>query len=836
MVYTIRSICTIVNGELLQAPSDAPVEHLVYDTRRVQQSQTSLFFAIHTEHNNGHKYLEDAYALGVRNFMISEAADLSVWPEANVIRVADTLIALQCLAAYHRRQFTLPVIGITGSNGKTIVKEWLYQLLQDEYSIIRSPKSYNSQLGVALSVWQINEHHTLGIFEAGISTTGEMERLQPMILPDIGILTNLGEAHAEGFTSREEKALEKLKLFEASDKLLFHQKDWLAPVTKWRQALKAPHGHTEYITWNREGADTDDKPVLQIRTQKVENAGTRLEALYKEQPIRLQLPFTDTASIENAIHCWLLMLQLGYDQKLISERFSRLHSVEMRLQLRHGVNECIIINDSYSADLTSLEMALQFLAQQSSGLKRTVILSDLLETGRSAEELYAKVLELLKANYVRKLICIGPESSARLASYADGGKGLQVLVYTDTDVFLQQFKPSFFNNEIILIKGARRFGFERIALLFERRLHQTVLEINLNALAQNLKAYRSVLSERTRIMAMVKAFSYGSGGAEIASVLQYHRVNYLGVAYADEGVELRKAGIYLPIMVMNAEPSSFPSIVEYELQPVLYSSGIFSAFEAYIISQGLTAYPVHAEVETGMNRLGFAPTEIPELANRLAATPYFRLETVFTHLAASEDPAQDEFTKQQAQLFRKAVSSLSEKISYPFLKHLANSAAIIRHPELQMDMVRLGIGLYGVEVDSQDRLKLTAVARLRSTVAQLKKVKAGESISYNRKGIVTRDSLIATIRIGYADGYSRRFGNGKGSMWVRGQLAPVIGTVCMDMTMIDVTEIPDVQEGDDVILFGPELPVQTVAGWIDTIPYELMTSVSHRVKRIYFHE
>lgn len=473
------------------------------------------------------------------------------------------------------------------------------------------------------------------------------------------------------------------------------------------------------------------------------------------------------------------------------------------------------------------------MKQQSSGLKRTVILSDFFETGRSKKELYAEIAGLLQTYKIDKVVAVGAEIGQELAQLLDT---VALQCYASTDDLILGFKTSSFFKEIILIKGARKFEFERVARLFEKKLHQTVLEINLSALTHNLKEYQKQLRPGTKIMAMVKAFAYGSGGAEIASVLQFHNVHYLGVAYADEGVELVKAGIRLPVMVMNAEESSFQAIVDYNLQPVIYSFHLLEQFENYLKGQGLSSYPVHLEIETGMNRLGFSLAEVEAVAKRIAANSLLAIQSVFSHLAASENESQDDFTLRQFHIFKQATGILESYISYPFLKHIANTAAIVRHPPLQMDMVRLGIGLYGIESDEENRLDLQAVATLRSTIAQLKPVKKGESVSYNRRGVVNRDSMIATVRIGYADGYSRQFSSGAGKMWVKGRLAPVIGSVCMDMTMIDVTDIADVAEEDEVVIFGSQLPVQQVAGWIHTIPYELMTGVSQRVKRIYFHE
>lgn len=816
-MYTIEQIGAIVGGSFLAKAEPVSIAHLVYDSRAIAFPADSLFFALRTAHQDGHKFIGDAYSKGVRHFVVDRVVPTEEYPGATFLQVPDTLHALQHLARYHRVQFHLPVIGITGSNGKTIVKEWLYHLLNEEYSIVRSPKSYNSQVGVPLSVWQIGDRHTLGIFEAGISQPGEMQRLASIIQPTIGVLTNIGEAHDEGFLSHGHKLQEKLRLFETAG-IVIGPEDLLkkGPLPK------------KIFSWGNSGSAT----LQVIRTEKSAES-TTLTALYKGEQQRITIPFTDEASIQNAFTCWCVLLHLGIAPEVTAVRFTSLHPVDMRLQLVKGINNCTLVNDSYSADLTSLGIALSFMAQQQAAQQHTAILSDFAESGKSADELYRQIGEGLRHHHVEKVIAIGSGISSHLPRYLAPGVRLQT--YPTTDDFIRSFKSSAFQNETILVKGARRFQFERIVQLLQTKVHQTFLEINLNAVARNLKQYQGLLHPGTRVMAMVKAFAYGSGGAEIASVLQYNNAAYLGVAYADEGIDLRRGGITLPIMVMNADEASFPSLIEHNLQPVIYSHHLLQLFEQYLDEQGLTSYPVHIELETGMNRLGFQAAEIDALCRHLKRMPYIKVESVFSHLAASEDPVQDEYTAQQAAIFRQSVSQLEAALPYRFLKHIANSAAIIRHPHLQMDMVRLGIGLYGVEI-ATDKLDLEPVATLRATIAQLKRLHPGETVSYNRRGIVKEESLIATVRIGYADGYSRRLGSGVGKMWVAGHMAPVIGTVCMDMTMIDVTGIPNVQEGDEVIIFGPQLPVEQVAEWAGTIPYEIMTGVSGRVKRVYFQE
>lgn len=815
-MYSINTICTAVGGRFLQNVSDAEISELVYDSRKVQSAAGALFFALKTSHGNGHLFLQDAYKAGVRNFIVEEQ-EIEHLAGANMILVNNSLKALQQLAAFHRFHFNIPVIGITGSNGKTVVKEWLFQLLNEDFNIVRSPKSFNSQIGVPLSVWQMTEQHALAIFEAGISLPEEMSNLENMIRPSIGVLTNIGQAHSEGFTSMHQKLAEKLKLFTNAEVLIIEEKN-----------AKDVQLSARLFTWG-----SSDKATVKVGEIISQGTQTTIHLAFSGNRFSVSIPFTDEASVQNAITCCCVLLYLNYDLNALKDRFARLHAMDMRLHFVHGMNDCNIINDSYSADLTSLYIALNFLAQQRTAQKRTVILSDFVESGKSDKVLYRNIATALERFGVKKVIGIGSQIGEFLPQYLSGGITAQF--YLATDNFIQHFRTSSFQDEVILIKGARKFAFERIVQLLQQKVHQTVLEINLNAIVHNLKQYQKVLKKGTKLMAMVKAFAYGSGGAEIASVLQYNNVQYLGVAYTDEGADLRKEGISLPVMVMNADLISFPSLVDYNLQPVIYSFELLQKFEHYIKDQGLTSWPVHLEVETGMNRLGFAIEDIAAIGAHFAQSPYLKIESVFSHLVASEDPAQDEFTALQAKRFKEAVKELKRHISYPFLQHIANSAAIVRHPGLQMDMVRLGIGLYGIENETH-QLNLQPVATLRSTIALLKTVKSGETVSYNRRGQVKEDSVIATVRIGYADGFSRRLSNGKGKMWVRGKLAPVIGTVCMDMTMIDVTGIPGVREGDEVIIFGKDLSVQQVAEWMGTIPYELMTSISQRVKRVYFQE
>jgi len=831
MSYGIRHIAEITAGELVQFHGDDLIDHLLLDSRRLIFPDTSLFFALKGPRRDGRQFMEELYKRGVRNFIVAEQGEWS-FPGANIILVDDVLAALQRLAIFHRRQFSLPVIGITGSNGKTTVKEWLNQLLEDEYQIVRSPKSYNSQIGVPLSVWQLNASHELAIFEAGISHRGEMQRLEKIIRPAIGVFTNIGEAHSEGFSSRAEKTAEKLQLFKDAEVLMFcnDQPDVVNVANKWlADGAIAGKRMPRPFTWGR-GPDGTVRIGAVIRN----GAATRISASYLGQALTFDIPFTDEASIENIMHCVCVLLYLGRPATQINLHLQQLTPIAMRLELKGGINHCSIINDSYSADLSSLSLALDFLAAQQQHPRRTVILSDFLESGMQSKSLYTTIAKALAQKKIHRLVGIGGHISDHAAVFTKWFPGTAVF-YASVEDFKKDLHALHFRDETILLKGARIFEFEEIDRLLSEQIHQTVMEINLNAMTGNLGQYRRRLPPATKLMAMVKAFSYGSGSFEIASRLQRDGADYLGVAYADEGVVLRKAGIHMPIMVMNTENSSFDLLVAYNLEPVMYSMGLLESFDKWLKKEGVLNFPVHIELETGMNRLGFPADEVDALVHKLKHTN-FKIQSVFSHLAASEEAQQDNYTHLQADIYRAAVARLQAALPYPFLQHIANTAAIIRHPDLQLDMVRLGIGLYGVDSADSHQLDLQDVSTLKSTIAQIKRLKEGETVGYNRRGVAGKDTVIATVRIGYADGYPRSLGNGVGKMWIRGQLAPVIGSVCMDMTMIDISGIEDIREGDEVIIFGKELSVNQLAHWAQTIPYEILTGVSGRVKRVYFEE
>jgi len=823
--FTFSDIATILQVQPLQQISDPVIESLLTDSRKILFPQQTLFFSLSSRQVNANDFILPLYEKGVQCFITDKtfnSHDLSKFPAANFIQVDDTLTALQTIALTHRHKFRYPVIGITGSNGKTIVKEWLSQLLNSNYNIVKSPKSYNSQVGVPLSVWQMNDTHTLGIFEAGISKPGEMEQLQKIIDPEIGLVTFIGDAHAEGFENTFQKINEKLQLFIQSRMLIYGADDALLHASV--EAFKrTSNNDLRLFTWSKK--DTAD---LFIQNVEQRPDGSIVHCVYMHNEFTFFIPFTDNASVNNAISCCCVLLCMNETLSAIRVNMSELRSVEMRLELKQGINNCSVINDSYSADINSLQIALDFLSQQQQHEKRTLVLSDLLQSGFSNEVLYKKIASILDQKKIFRFIGIGPQITANEPAF---DKIADKQFFASTEEFLLNLPSLHFHDETVLLKGARIFRFEKISRVLEQKMHETILEIDLNALRNNLKIYKQHLKKDVKLMAMVKAFSYGSGSYEIASLLQHAGTDYLAVAYADEGVELRKAGIRLPIMVMNTETGGFDNLVQYKLEPELYSFNILESFHLYLQQHSINNYPVHIKLDTGMHRLGFLSSDIKALNDFLSTATHFKIRSVFSHLVASDDKVHDEFTNMQAQSFLQMAASIEKNLEYSFLKHIANTSAIHRHPDLQMDMVRLGIGLYGVD----EKQPLQNVTTLRTTISQVKNIRKGESVGYSRRGVVNKDSTIATVRIGYADGYPRILGNGSGKMLVNGQLAPVIGNVCMDMTMLDITGIP-AAEGDEVVVFGQELTVVDVAKWAQTIPYEILTNISQRVKRVYFEE
>ena len=778
------------------------------DSRSLRNTENTLFFTLKGNNHNAHDFLNDLYAKGVRYFVVSQ--NVSLPADAVVFKVDDTLRALQRFVAFYRKKYTFPVIGITGSNGKTIVKEWLNQLLLPFYNIIKSPKSYNSQVGVPLSVIAINDEHDLGIFEAGISQPYEMDYLEEVIQPTIGILTNIGSAHNEGFSTKEEKLHEKIKLFKNADVLISEKTDLIA-ASKSEKA--------QWFTWSfNQAAD--------VKFKKID---TVLNVKFNDTEFSVDLPFTDLASVENIATCITTLLFLKIDTNYIVDAIPQLQTVQMRLQVKKGMNDCLLIDDSYSSDYQSLKIALDFLEQQKTHQQKTVILSDIFQSGFTPEVLYQKVAQLLNQNHVTRVIGIGNKIGTHLTNVP------QFQSYPDTETFLNDFNLRSFRSETILIKGSRSFQFEKIVAELEEKTHETVLEINLDAISHNLNFYKSKLKPTTKVMVMVKAFGYGNGSYEIAKLLAHHQVSYLGVAFADEGVELRKAGIKIPIVVMNPENSAFSTMIAYNLEPEIYNIEELNTFLQIAENQNLYNYPIHLKLNTGMNRLGFVEKDFDVLINLLKQTNVVEVASIFSHLATSDMPEERDFTLQQIQLFQKWATYIKSELNINPVLHILNTSGIYNFGEYQMDMVRVGIGLYGVGNDTNEDAQLQNVATLKTVVLQINDVEKDATVGYGRRFKAEKKSKIATIAIGYADGIRRSYGNGKGYVLVNNQKAFIAGTICMDMLMIDVTNI-DVKIGDEVIVFGNDLRITEIAKIWETIPYEVMTAISQRVKRIFYKE
>jgi alanine racemase len=820
--YTIRQIVQIVEGELF-APSGFQhknIDQIVTDSRTFFRGENALFFALKGPRNNGHTFIADLLVRGLKTFVVSQPEVIS--EKATFILVENTTVALQKLAAHHRNNFQYQVVGITGSNGKTIVKEWLHELLSEEFRIVRSPKSYNSQIGVPLSVLLMDSHFNLGIFEAGISKPEEMEKLAAVVQPQIGILTNIGDAHQENFSSKQQKTEEKLKLFRNSQKLIFCADDEKTAAL----TLEFCKLHNiEPVSWSTENREA----TIQFKRLK-ENGSSQIEARIGNHLYHFQIPFTDVSSIENACHCFAATWILSSNPNKIIPRFEKLSPVAMRLEIKQGINNCLLINDYYNSDLTSLSIALSVLHQQAKKghLKKQVILSDIQQTGLPQHELYRQVNQLLKQWGIDELTGIGPEISANAEAFS-----LTKVFYDSTKSFENSLARYRFKDSAILIKGARYFTFEKISALLQQKAHQTVLEIDLNALVYNLNIFKSLVNPSTKIMVMVKAFSYGSGDVEIAKLLQFQQVDYLAVAVADEGVELRQAGIQTPIIVMNPEENSFQNIIDFGLEPNIYSRKLLETFEKAAAENALQQFPIHIKLDTGMNRLGFkTEDEVEKIISFLQKTDRLKVVSVFSHLAGSDSPQLNAFTQEQFYRFEILSKKIIDCFPYKIDRHILNSAGIERFRGKQYEMVRLGIGLYGI---SATNLPLQNISTFKSVVSQVKKLQPGETVGYSRSGKITRETEIAVVPVGYADGLDRKLGNENGEAFVKGKRIPVIGNICMDMLMLNVTGLK-VEPGNEVEFFGPNISVSEIAAKAGTIPYEILTGISQRVKRVYLQE
>ncbi len=820
--FTTEQIAEIVEGKIFSQNShlQQSISQIVTDSRTFFRGNEALFFALTGPRNNGHQYIPELIKKGIKTFVVSDKNRINT--EATFILVENTTKALQKLATFNRKQYNFPVIGITGSNGKTIVKEWLHDLLSDTFKIVRSPKSYNSQIGVPLSVLLMNENFDLGIFEAGISQPGEMQNLGEIIQPEIGIFTNIGDAHQENFGSIQQKIREKLNLFKKSEKLVYCvDKEELNRECE----IFCDENSVEKINWSLQ----NQPALISFSADKKEEYTKITASLFQEFHV-FEIPFTDDSAIENACHCFAVVHTLKTPFFEILPRFKYLEPVAMRLEIKQGINNCLLINDYYNSDLNSLSIALSVLQQQAAKvhLHKMLILSDIQHTGIAKNDLYAQVNNLLAEWGIDELVGIGPEISE-----FSGVFSIKKTFFPQLGDFEKSFRRDDFKNAVILIKGARKFTFEKIAEMLQQKAHQTVLEINLNALVHNLNIFRSKLKPETKIMVMVKAFSYGTGDVEIAKLLQYQNVDYLAVAVADEGVQLRNAGIQTPIIVMNPEEHSFQNLVDYRLEPNIYSIELLEGIIKTVAQNALEDFPVHLKLDTGMNRLGFKTRdEIEAVILRIQKSGSVKIKSVFSHLAGSDDPELDYFTYRQIQIFEQLSNEITKAFPHSIDRHILNSAGIERFPEKQFEMVRLGIGLYGI---SQTGLALENIGTLKSTVSQVKTVREDETVGYNRKGAVVRESRIAIVPLGYADGLDRKLGNKNGQAFIKGKKVTIIGNVCMDMLMLDVTKT-EVHQGDTVEFFGKNIPLAEVAQKAGTIPYEILTGISQRVKRIYIHE
>lgn len=821
MSYSIETI-TKLTGAKRTGDREAQIDWILTDSRSLCFPEETLFFALKTKRDDGHKYIPELYTLGVRNFVVGALPEeMENYGDANFLVVTNTLKTLQKLAEKHREKFQIPVVGITGSNGKTVVKEWLHQLIGAGRMVTRSPRSYNSQIGVPLSVWQIDERTDLAIIEAGISEMGEMSALQTIIKPTIGILTNIGGAHQENFFSVQEKCMEKLSLFKDCDVVIYNGDNTLICDCVAKSMLTARE-----IAWSR----VDNEKPLFISSIEKNDTETTIKYRYLGFEKEYRIPFIDDASIENSLNCLAVCLYLMIPTEEIAERMANLEPVAMRLEVKEGKNNCLLINDSYNSDLASLDIALDFLYRRSvsKGLKRTLILSDMFETGLENVLLYRKVAQLIQSRGIDKLIGVGKDISA-----CSGRFELEKYFFPTTEALLKSDIFASLRNEIILIKGSREFHFDAVSEQLELKVHETILEVNLNALIDNLNYFRDKLKRETKMVCMIKASAYGAGSYEIARTLQEHRVDYLAVAVADEGSELRKAGINSSIIIMNPELSAFKTMFDYKLEPEVYSFHLLECLIREAEKAGVTNFPVHIKLDTGMHRLGFAPDEIPQLIARLQKQCSVLPRSVFSHLVGSDGEQFDSFTRHQIETFEKAAQELQGAFPHKILRHICNSAGIERFPGAQFDMVRLGIGLYGIS--PVDNSVIHNVSTLKTTILQIRNVPQEDTVGYSRKGRLNRDSRIAAIPIGYADGLNRHLGNGNAYCLVNGQKAPYVGNICMDVCMIDVTDI-ECKEGDKVIIFGDDLPISVLSDKLNTIPYEVLTSISTRVKRVYFQD
>ena len=810
--YSLQHLSDIMDARLSGDPQQN-IHHIWIDSRHIVHSENGLFFALKGAQLDGHDFIQNAFEKGIRNFVVTHIPDTSI--KANFLVVKNVLEALQNWASFHRKQFDYPVVGITGSNGKTIVKEWLYQLLYQKIKVIRSPKSYNSQIGVALSVLEMLHDIDLSIIELGISQPGEMEKIAKIAQPDIALITNIGEAHAQFFIDREQQISEKIKIAETAQIIVYPEED-----ASLKNALKTKFLNRKFISFGT--SDSSDIQLISYinDVMKIKSDNAILE---------IKTDKSDAASQDNILSCLAVLKALNYNLNDFLQDFSELNPVEMRLEIKDGEENMVIINDAFNSDLSSIPIALNVLNQQTKP-KKILVLTDILQNRQKGEELYSEVADWVNAYDIQKVILIGDE----IVNFKKKFKNF-VHAFGSTSDFLNHYSAADFQGEAILLKGARKFKLEQISRNFESKSHDTILEVNLQHLLENVNYFRSRLNPNTKMMCMVKAFGYGTGGFEIAQALESHHIDYLGVAYADEGAELRKKGIKVPIMVMNPEQSSYDTLIDHTLEAEIYSFRVLDKFTQKLIEkENQMSYPVHIKLNTGMNRLGFKSNDISELVKRLADNPYLKVKSVFSHLATSDIPEESEFVHQQYAAFDEMYKKIAFNLGYEPLRHILNSSGILNFPDYQMDMVRLGIGMYGVAPSPTHKKHLKNVVTFKTVISQITELSEGETVSYGRKFKANQPMKIATLPVGYADGIKRNLSN-KGEVLINGKIAPMVGTVCMDMIMVDVTEI-FCNEGDEVILFGEKPTLESFAEKSETISYEILTSVSSRVKRVYLRE
>ena len=810
----MNEIAEIINGTL---HSGIPVEITEYsiDSRSVVTPEHTLFFALTGNNHNGHDYIRTLYSDGVRAFVISEfREEFNQLTDANFIVVENVLTALQQLAAHHRQHTQAEVIGITGSNGKTVVKEWLYQLLANDHAVYRSPRSYNSQVGVPLSLLGIDPKTEIAIIEAGISQKGEMQHLQQMIQPTIGIFTHLGDAHGENFASREEKLAEKAQLFTSCQWVIGQTGEALEYIK-----TRVP-STTSFLLWGE-----DPKADIHVKTMNIALGHRDVQVTFGNKHFILDIPFPDIASYENCMNAVSILLLKQYSPDVITSRVQQLSAIAMRMEIKDGINNCTLVNDYYNSDPSSFQLALNILATQDASKERVVILSDFMDTGKAGDDLYPSIAETLRQANISLFIGIGKHLSEHRHDFSANSR-----FYEDTEHFLRQEERDNFNNQIILIKGARAFQFEYIAGFLQKQSHSTILEVDLDAMVHNLNHFRSLTD--AHIAVMVKAFSYGSGSREIASLLQYHRVDYLMVAFADEGIELRAAGITIPIAVMNPEREAFDNMIMFNLEPEIYALDILEDFNRALNKHGIKRFPVHIKLNTGMNRSGFDEQDLPQLLEFFQTERSVYIRSMFSHLAGSDETVHDEFTLGQIHLFERMTERIQAQFNYKIWRHILNSAGIERFPQYHFDMVRLGIGLHGI---SATHANLQPVSSFKTYISSIRNVPADQSIGYGRKSYTTRPSRIAVIPVGYADGLNRHLSNRVGNVFIKGKRVPIIGNICMDTCMIDVTDT-NATIGDEVEIFGKHILVTELSEQLGTIPYEILTGISHRVKRVYYKE